>query len=158
MHPPSHLAQPLFLTLDPRVPQTEASQLPPAPASSIPGRHPGGTGHLTADGPQDRARVWMCRSGPSQEDRPQIPKSLSQDRTSASPALPISTRPCVASLSTRDSGLFPCQAPHKQHHLSPNLAGTPIPRAPSPGLLGVALTAAQTHPLPHPHSRHLLRD
>ncbi|XP_024618570.1 uncharacterized protein LOC112411566 isoform X6 [Neophocaena asiaeorientalis asiaeorientalis] len=68
MHPPSHLAQPLFLTLDPRVPQTEASQLPPAPASSIPGRHPGGTGHLTADGPQDRARVWMCRSGPSQED------------------------------------------------------------------------------------------
>ncbi|XP_029059553.1 caskin-2-like [Monodon monoceros] len=40
----------------------------PAPASSIPGRHPGETGHLTADGPQDRARVWMCRSGPSQED------------------------------------------------------------------------------------------
>lgn len=95
---------------------------------------------------------------PRSDHRPQIPKSLSQDRTSASPALPISTRPCVASLSTRDSGLFPCQAPHKQHHLSPNLAGTPIPRAPSPGLLGVALTAAQTHPLPHPHSRHLLRD
>ena len=45
------------------------SQLPPAPASSIPGRRPGGTGHLTADGPQDRARGWMCRRGPSQEDR-----------------------------------------------------------------------------------------
>ncbi|TKC51756.1 hypothetical protein EI555_013331, partial [Monodon monoceros] len=128
----------------------------PPPGSQLPPpQHPASLGGILGEGLDVQERPISGRQPllmltkccteniPRSDHRPQIPKSLSQDWTSASPALPISMWPCVASLTTRDSGLFPRQAPHKQHHLSPNLAGTPIPRAPSPGLLGAPCSSGR---------------